>query len=136
MIRLVLLFACLLTCCNAFLPSVKTAYPSHSSLWLSGRGKSGYKTDVGYSTIIRPRFLDRWEQAIMQREQRRKESMEDGYAEMFDKQLPLGRRLLRIPFRIAERILRRPQEPGTLILVRHGQSEWNANQVSLYQLQL
>ena len=64
------------------------------------------------------------------REQRRKENMEDGYEDMMliDKRRSPLRAMLKLPVRVAKRILTKPHEPGTLILIRHGESVWNANQ--------
>jgi hypothetical protein len=52
------------------------------------------------------------------------ERNEDGYADMF-RNKKMWRRMLRA----AKRILVGPRtpNPGTLILVRHGESLWNAN---------
>ena len=56
---------------------------------------------------------------------------EDGWKEMSEKDLQksLWTRLARLPFKLVNRALfpNPPIEPGTLILVRHGESVWNAN---------
>lgn len=53
------------------------------------------------------------------------EDDEDGYKEMRNKKRPLWVR----PLKLAKSVLfpKPPLEPGTLILVRHGESLWNAN---------
>ena len=61
------------------------------------------------------------------------EEDEDGYGAMMKKkkQRPFLQKVLMAPFkfgmRVTKTILRDVPEPGTLILVRHGESEWNAN---------
>ena len=59
----------------------------------------------------------------------RVEVYEDGYGDMRSKQRPLWKRALQAPIKAVNSILFRkpPIEPGTLILVRHGESSWNAN---------
>ncbi|KAL7553973.1 hypothetical protein ACHAWF_018675 [Thalassiosira exigua] len=55
---------------------------------------------------------------------------EDGYFGMFGrKRAGLFRRLARVPVRLLAKVggRRRVKKPGTLILVRHGESSWNAN---------
>lgn len=58
---------------------------------------------------------------------------DDGYSDMMKKkkQRPLVKKILMAPFQvgmaITKRIKKNVPEPGTLILVRHGESEWNAN---------
>jgi 2,3-bisphosphoglycerate-dependent phosphoglycerate mutase len=58
---------------------------------------------------------------------------DDGYTKMMqtNKRRPLYKKVLMAPFqvgmKIGKTIMRDVPEPGTLILVRHGESEWNAN---------
>lgn len=54
---------------------------------------------------------------------------QDGWKEMSkkDELSPLWKKFLKLPFKMANRALNPPVEPGTLILVRHGESVWNAN---------
>jgi 2,3-bisphosphoglycerate-dependent phosphoglycerate mutase len=58
-----------------------------------------------------------------------KEENEDGWQEMRNTQHPLWRKILRLPLNLSFRALfpKPPVEIGTLILVRHGESLWNAN---------
>ena len=62
-----------------------------------------------------------------------KEEDEDGYKDMMKKttKRPFVQHVLMAPFRlgmmVTKRIAKSVPEPGTLILVRHGESEWNAN---------
>ena len=82
---------------------------------------TGYSTDSGYSP-----FLTKREQRNRKREEDEKEQNEDGYE---GRKQSFMRRLLGLPQAAWERVLpERAQEPGTLILVRHGESLWNRNQ--------
>lgn len=53
---------------------------------------------------------------------------EDGYADLERQQKPLWRMAVSLPVRTVKRALffKDKREPGTLILLRHGESEWNA----------
>jgi len=136
MIRLILFLSYVIVYCQSYLSyssSCRSRFKSSSSalkVEQQQRGKSGYTTDVPYSRYLSPeKFLERWEESILEREQMRKESLEDGYADMFEKKRPFFKRLLSFPFNFANRILRlQPKTPGTLIFIRHGESLWNANQ--------
>jgi 2,3-bisphosphoglycerate-dependent phosphoglycerate mutase len=91
-------------------------------------GESGYTTERGYSRFLRTTISQKWDAWWMEQKVLRQDSMEDGYAELMDKRRSLLGRLLKLPYRVGRSILRRPKDPGTLILIRHGESEWNANQ--------
>ena len=54
---------------------------------------------------------------------------EDGYGDMRQKKRSMFKRAVKLPLRIATKALSKKKvvEPGTLILVRHGESEWNKN---------
>jgi hypothetical protein len=78
---------------------------------------TGYSTDSGYS-----QFLTRQERKKRKRELEMEQN-EDGYEGYAKKSL--FRRLAGSPL---WKRTRRQGEPGTLILVRHGESTWNANQ--------
>jgi len=54
---------------------------------------------------------------------------EDGYRDLMKPYRPIHRRVARAPFKLVKKILfpEIGKEPGTLILVRHGQSLWNYN---------
>ena len=80
------------------------------------------------------RFLNKghWRELRLRRrkslEQMKNEENEDGYADMRKKPRPYWKRLLRLPLSLGERVLPKERpEPGTLVLVRHGESTWNAN---------
>mmetsp|Transcript_2733 Transcript_2733/g.4968 ORF Transcript_2733/g.4968 Transcript_2733/m.4968 type:complete len:662 (-) Transcript_2733:4412-6397(-) len=88
----------------------------------SKRGISGYSISGAYSRSL----LGEKERKRMERKKKayELERNEDGYADMFR-----NKKLWRRMFRVAKRILVGPRtpNPGTLILVRHGESLWNAN---------
>ena len=69
----------------------------------------------------------------MEVEERRRDLQEDGWGDLFDKRRPIWRKLLKFPFRVAKKVLQATKEPGTLILVRHGESEWNANRTLVHR---
>ena len=68
-----------------------------------------------------------------QQQQQQKEEDDDGYEGMRkttdNKRRPLWKRMVRAPLKLTRDVLfpAPPVEPGTLILVRHGESLWNAN---------
>lgn len=81
---------------------------------------TGYSTGSDYS-----QFLTRQERKKRKRE-REMEQNEDGY-EGWDTKKSFSRRVAGLPLTLWKRL--RPEgEPGTLILVRHGESTWNKNQ--------
>jgi Histidine phosphatase superfamily (branch 1) len=57
------------------------------------------------------------------------EENEDGWKDMRKRDRPMWGNILRFPFKSSVRALfpKSTPEPGTLILVRHGESTWNAN---------
>jgi hypothetical protein len=57
------------------------------------------------------------------------EENEDGWSEMRKVEIPTWKKILRLPLKLSKKALfpEPPIEPGTLILVRHGESTWNAN---------
>lgn len=85
-------------------------------------GVSGYTTDKRYSQFLSKGPLQRFNG-----QEDTREEDEDGYADMMTKKRSIFRKAIRLPFRILKRTLDPPGEPGTLILVRHGESLWNAN---------
>ena len=95
-----------------------------------GRNSNGYSIDSGYS-----RFLYTKEQKKRVRKLRRRtknnnkdDLNEDGYADMQGRNKSFFQKVVRLPFKAAKKIFRKNTvEPGTLILVRHGESEWNKN---------
>jgi len=93
--------------------------------------KSGYDTDVGYSRFLYSSKRKRRHKKRDDRLQRLIEEDEDGYKGMRIKDYPLWKRVLIKPLKMGYKMMRRitngKVEVGTLILVRHGESEWNAN---------
>lgn len=81
---------------------------------------TGYSDESGYSP-----FLTRREKRKQKRILEEMEANEDGYEGM--KKKSLLKRTLRLPKTLWEKTRPAP-EPGTLILVRHGESLWNVNQ--------
>jgi Histidine phosphatase superfamily (branch 1) len=87
----------------------------------SGYSLNGYSSSGVYHNDLPGRF---------RRNLQAQEENEDGYRDMFGerKRSFLGK-VATLPLRAARRLYYGPKkvEPGTLILVRHGESEWNQN---------
>ena len=126
---MITVFLLLISCSLAFQPTTPSSSKATrmSSLFADDKQRSGYTTDLGYNQFLRKRLLP-VERLKEQREQRRKDSMEDGYEDMFEKRRTPLRRILKMPHLLYKRMTRTPVDPGTLILIRHGESLWNANQ--------
>lgn len=89
----------------------------------------------GYSAFLErtePRWMKKMNK-LERYEKGDKDMEEDGYGQMQRRQQTLLQKALRIPYNVARAAIRlverKPllKEPGTLILVRHGESEWNRN---------
>lgn len=97
---------------------------------VGSRPFNGYSMPTG-KKIAYSAFLERkpaWWQKLKSRDDSDDELDEDGYGDMNQRKVPLYKRALQFPLNIASKVLtRKPVEPGTLILVRHGESEWNKN---------
>jgi hypothetical protein len=86
---------------------------------------SGQK-EFGYSTTLK-RNEPLWLRKILSRD-RDREMEEDGYFQMSHEKRSLFMRAIRVPYKAAKKVFsKRNVEPGTLILVRHGESQWNLN---------
>ena len=84
---------------------------------INGYSTSGYHDMLEErGTIFQKLFGPRVPKAI--------EDNEDGWGEMRKKNVPLWEKAIKLPLKASKRLLSRPQQPGTLILIRHGQSEW------------
>ena len=97
--------------------------------WFRMPKNNGYTGTGGYDTML-DSSVGRWfMKSVWSSQSTDKEENEDGWQEMRKTQHPLWRNLLRLPFKLSFRALfpKPPVEPGTLILVRHGESLWNAN---------
>jgi 2,3-bisphosphoglycerate-dependent phosphoglycerate mutase len=121
----------------AFTPSsfaLKKTKERVSSLKVEQRDdlQSGYNTDQPYSSFLysakrKSRNKKRTEklQRLLENEN------DDGYKTMMKKESALWKRWLLVPLKFAysgtKMIFGGRKNPGTLILVRHGESEWNAN---------
>ena len=95
---------------------------------------NGYSMPMGQKTVGYSAFLDGkkgpWARKRKQTAspQYDNEMNEDGYANLQRSSTEKLRRMIGLPFRMARQIWKGSTvEPGTLILVRHGESEWNAN---------
>ena len=100
--------------------------PTTSSLNLQDL-KSGYDTEDGYARFLYSSKRKRREKRIVDRVRSIDEEDEDGYKAMMLSKNPLWQRPFKKLYRGVKRITLGKKEPGTLILVRHGESEWNAN---------
>lgn len=81
---------------------------------LNGYSSSGYSNDL----------------PIRRRKHQTQEENEDGYRDMFgEKEESFVKKMVKFPWRAVRRMYSGPKqvEPGMLILVRHGESEWNKN---------
>jgi 2,3-bisphosphoglycerate-dependent phosphoglycerate mutase len=91
--------------------------------------QSGYDTTDGYDSFLISPKKKRRNQRLSRKI--REEMDEDGYASMMEGKMALWQKALFLPWRLSARALKkmtgRIPEPGTLILVRHGESKWNAN---------
>jgi len=86
------------------------------------RLKSGYVSE-GYSRSLDPMMKGTKYPLIAANEED-----EDGYSKMFGtKKRKLWKKLIIHPLKFIKKLQDKPKEPGTLILVRHGESKWNAN---------
>ena len=83
---------------------------------------SGYASD-GYSRTLNRKTMRKTMPKISAFDED-----EDGYQKMFGKKKrKLWKKLIVTPLKFLKRLQDKPKEPGTLILVRHGESKWNAN---------
>ena len=98
-----------------------------------GSNSNGYSMTSGYSRFLytkdqkKPRWFRRNRFVSSNNDN---DMNEDGYADMQQRERNRSpwNKLLRLPFKVAKKLLpRETKEPGTLILVRHGESEWNKN---------
>jgi len=96
-----------------------------------GSNSNGY-TGYGYGRFLytkEDKSTPRWLARIHEHRKKLKFDMdEDGYADMQHHPRSLWKKVLGLPFRVAKKVLSKDtKEPGNLILVRHGESEWNKN---------
>lgn len=95
-------------------------------------GRNGYSMTSGYSRFLytREEKPSWWTRMRRNKQKNRQDMNEDGYADMRQRghNRSILQKVLRLPFKTAKRVLSKgTREPGTLILVRHGESEWNKN---------
>jgi 2,3-bisphosphoglycerate-dependent phosphoglycerate mutase len=89
-------------------------------------GTEGYNHMLDSKSRIFPNLLGKRKSPSSLADQ---EENEDGWKDMRKIDRPMWKKLLRFPFKSSVRALfpKSTPEPGTLILVRHGESTWNAN---------
>lgn len=99
-----------------------TASSSYTFIPRAVNEPTGYSTDSGYS-----QFLTKAQERNRKRLEREQEQDEDGY-DAHNKQSSLLKQIVKFPLKVAGKALvQKRTEPGTLILVRHGESTWNRN---------
>ena len=86
------------------------------------------KKKVGYSTSLAPSEASWWGK-ILSRNPGDREMSEDGYADMQRRKRSVFKKAAKLPLKAMQKVFSKKKtvEPGTLILVRHGESEWNKN---------
>ena len=104
---------------------IKNGYTTNSNV-------NGYSMTSGYSRFLDQRTSPRWLTKIIGKQKNIKDNSddmdEDGYAEMSGGDKRLRKRVMRFPIKAIKKVISKDtKEPGTLILVRHGESEWNRN---------
>lgn len=96
---------------------------------------NGYSMTSGYSAFLdehkpAPEWLTglfRSKKSMNAQKSQERDMNEDGYADLQRQRDPLWRRAAALPLRSLKKALFKDEsEPGTLILLRHGESEWNA----------
>lgn len=127
---------------SAFTPSIsslaitskKTNGKVITSLNVKKRGdlQSGYDTDQPYSSFLySPKRKSRNKKREEKLQRLLEDENDDGYKVMMKKNYPLWKKMLLVPLKLGYRGTRMmfggTIQPGNLILVRHGESEWNAN---------
>jgi hypothetical protein len=84
--------------------------------------------NFGYSAFLVRNELPWLKKLFFRRKAADDDMDEDGYADMQLRKGSVIDQALKLPLKAAKRILYpKPVEPGTLILVRHGESQWNKN---------
>eukprot|EP00339_Tiarina_fusa_P008717 CAMPEP_0117081632 /NCGR_PEP_ID=MMETSP0472-20121206/57510_1 /TAXON_ID=693140 ORGANISM="Tiarina fusus, Strain LIS" /NCGR_SAMPLE_ID=MMETSP0472 /ASSEMBLY_ACC=CAM_ASM_000603 /LENGTH=851 /DNA_ID=CAMNT_0004809591 /DNA_START=87 /DNA_END=2643 /DNA_ORIENTATION=+ len=92
---------------------------------------NGYSMPLGQKSSGYSAFLDRSGVSWISNKMKipsKEELDEDGYVDLKGENRPFVERILRAPFKAVSKLGgRKVREPGTLILVRHGESNWNKN---------
>ncbi|VEU39749.1 unnamed protein product [Pseudo-nitzschia multistriata] len=104
---------------------IKNGYPMNNNF-------NGYSMTSGYSPFLDQEPSPKWLRKLIGKDSEsissRQDMEEDGYAEMQRRKQSLLKRIAKFPLRTAKRLVSTNSiEPGTLILVRHGESSWNKN---------
>jgi hypothetical protein len=87
----------------------------------SGQKKFGYSTTLKQNGPL-------WLGKLRELDRDDREMEEDGYYQMSRKKRSLFMKAVRLPIKVVQKMFSKKNvEPGTLILVRHGESEWNHN---------
>ena len=84
---------------------------------------NGYSSSSGYRDMLEERgtFFQKF---FGPRAPASEEENEDGWGEMRKKDVSLLNKVLKLPIKASRKLLKRTKKPGTLILIRHGQSVW------------
>jgi hypothetical protein len=94
---------------------------------------NGYTMPLGQKKVGYSAFLDPKKPSWLSKLSRKaalydKEMDEDGYAGLQRTRSSKLKQILRLPLNVVTKVMKKATiEPGTLILVRHGESEWNRN---------
>lgn len=103
---------------------IKNGYTMNSNV-------NGYSMTSGYSPFLDQEPSPKWlRKIIVKRSESSRDDMdEDGYAEMQrGRNQSLLKRIVKFPLKAVKSVVSKDtKEPGTLILVRHGESSWNRN---------
>jgi hypothetical protein len=93
---------------------------------------NGYLVSSGYSAYLDDNNTPKWLRKVLGRPTNNDDMIdlnEDGYADMLRRKRTWWNKVIRFPTKMLKR-KKQTGQIGTLILVRHGESEWNKDKVS------